>query len=69
MNTPEERISTRSRLTLTLYRSALLAAVVLLASACATPVGVTHVDTQAMYRSLTASVLSADRPSRTPSNC
>src|SRR4029453_16141186 len=63
MNTPEERISTRSRLTPTLYRSALLAAVVLLASACATPVGVTRVDTQAMYRSLTASVLSGDRPS------
>jgi len=63
MNAPEEGISTRSPLTLTLYRSALLAAVVLLASACATPVGVTRVDTQAMYRSLIASVLSGDRPS------
>ena len=64
MNTPEERISTRSRLTLALYRSALLAAVVLLASACATPIGVTRVDTQEMYRSLTANVLSGDRPSQ-----
>jgi pimeloyl-ACP methyl ester carboxylesterase len=43
---------------------ALLAAVLLLASACATPVGVTHVDTQVMYRSLTASVLSSDQPSQ-----
>lgn len=41
-----------------------LAAVLLLASACATPVGVTHVDTQSMYRSLTASVLSSDHPSQ-----
>jgi pimeloyl-ACP methyl ester carboxylesterase len=45
-------------------RSGLLAAVLLLACACATPVGVTHVDTQVMYRSLTASVLSSDHPSR-----
>ena len=42
----------------------LLAAVLLLASACATPVGVTRVDTQSMYRSVTASVLSSDRPSQ-----
>ena len=40
-----------------------LAAVLLLASACATPIGVTHVDTQVMYRSLTSSVLSSDHPS------
>src|SRR5229473_3339160 len=45
-------------------RSSLLAAVLLLACACATPIGVTHVDTQVMYRSLTASVLSSDRPSQ-----
>lgn len=42
----------------------LLAAILLLASACATPVGVTRVDTQAMYRSVTANVLSSDRPSQ-----
>ncbi|HVR96624.1 MAG TPA: hypothetical protein VMW27_08425, partial [Thermoanaerobaculia bacterium] len=46
-----------------LWRSSLLVAVLLLASACATPVGVTRVSTQSMYRSLTASVLSGDRPS------
>jgi len=56
--------STRARLALTLQRSSPLAAVLLLACACATPIGVTHVDTQSMYRSLTASVLSADRPSQ-----
>ena len=47
----------------TLKRSSPLVAVLLLAGACATPIGVTHVDTQSMYRSLTSSVLSADRPS------
>jgi pimeloyl-ACP methyl ester carboxylesterase len=36
----------------------------LLASACATPIGVTHVDTQEMYRTLTSNVLSSDRPSQ-----
>ena len=41
----------------------LFVVVALLACACATPVGVTHVDTQSMYRSLTASVLSSNRPS------
>jgi len=35
----------------------------LLACACATPIGVTHVDTQSMYRTLTSNVLSSDRPS------
>src|SRR5678815_987273 len=44
-------------------RSSALVAVLLLACACATPIGVTHVDTQSMYRSLTSNVLSADRPS------
>ena len=34
----------------------------LLVSACATPIGVARVDTQSVYRSLTASVLS-HRPS------
>ena len=48
---------------LALKRSSPLVAVLLLAAACATPIGVTHVDTQSMYRSLTSSVLSADRPS------
>src|SRR4029453_5778706 len=38
--------------------------VLLLASACATPIGVTRVDTQSMYRSLTSSVLSTERPSQ-----
>src|SRR5215813_8544777 len=42
----------------------LLVAVLLLGSACATPVGVTRVDTQSMYRSVTANVLSSDRPSQ-----
>jgi len=40
----------------------LLSAVLLVACACATPIGVTHVETQSMYRTLTSSVLSADRP-------
>ena len=44
-------------------RSGPLVAVLLLTCACATPIGVTHVDTQSMYRSLTSSVLSADLPS------
>jgi len=35
----------------------------LLVSACATPIGVTRVDPQEVYRSLTASVLSSGRPS------
>jgi len=38
--------------------------VVLLTGACATPVGVTRVDTQSMYKGLTASVLSTGRPSQ-----
>jgi pimeloyl-ACP methyl ester carboxylesterase len=46
-----------------LRRAGLLSAVLLAACACATPIGVTHVDTQSMYRSLTANVLSTDRPS------
>ncbi len=41
----------------------LLAGVVLLVSACATPVGVTRVDTSTAYRSLSESALSAQRPS------
>ncbi|HUM18434.1 MAG TPA: hypothetical protein VL086_22265 [Candidatus Nitrosotalea sp.] len=40
-----------------------LLGVLLLACACATPVGVTRVDTQAMYRGLTANVLSTGDPS------
>ena len=59
-----EKMSTRPRLTLALTRSSLLLAVLMLASACATPVGVTQVSTQSMYRSLTESVLSGDRPSQ-----
>jgi pimeloyl-ACP methyl ester carboxylesterase len=47
-----------------LKRAGFLSSVLLLASACATPIGVTHVDTQAMYHSLTASVLSSDHPSQ-----
>ncbi len=39
-----------------------LVGVVLLTCACATPVGVTHVNTQSMYRSVTSSVLSAEQP-------
>ncbi len=46
-----------------LRRAGLLSAVLLVACACATPIGVTHVSTQSMYRSLTANVLSANRPS------
>src|SRR6059036_3193763 len=56
--------SIRPGLTATLGRSSLLLAVLLLVGACATPVGVSRVDTQVMYRSLTASVLSTDRPSQ-----
>jgi hypothetical protein len=41
----------------------LLSWLLLLVSACATPIGVTRVDTQSVYRSLIASVLSTDRPS------
>jgi hypothetical protein len=63
MKDPTKRMSARPRLALTLRRSSPLVAVLLLACACATPVGVTHEDTQSMYRSLTSSVLSADRPS------
>ena len=37
--------------------------VLLLACACASPVGVTRVDTQAMYKGLTANVLSTGQPS------
>jgi hypothetical protein len=44
-------------------RLLLLSWLLLLVSACATPIGVSRVDTQAVYRSLTASVLSTDRPS------
>jgi len=58
------KMSTRPRLALALGRSSLLLAVLMLASACATPVGVTQVSTQSMYRSLTESVLSGDRPSQ-----
>ena len=47
-----------------LKRVGVLSAVLLLACACATPIGVTHVDTQVMYRSVTSSVLSSDRPSQ-----
>ena len=41
----------------------LLSGLLLLVSACATPIGVARVDTQSVYRSLTASVLSTGRPS------
>lgn len=46
-----------------LVRLLLLSGLLLLVSACATPIGVTRVDTQSVYRSLTASVLSTGRPS------
>jgi pimeloyl-ACP methyl ester carboxylesterase len=41
----------------------LLSCLLLLVSACATPIGVKRVDTQSVYRSLTASVLTTGRPS------
>jgi pimeloyl-ACP methyl ester carboxylesterase len=41
----------------------LLSCLLLLVSACATPIGVTRVDTQEVYHSLTASVLSTGQPS------
>jgi pimeloyl-ACP methyl ester carboxylesterase len=63
MTESAKRSSTGSRPSFALARTSPLVAVLLLACACATPIGVTHVDTQSMYRSLTASVLSADRPS------
>ena len=46
-------------------RLLLLSCLLLLVSACATPIGVARVDTQSVYRSLTASELSAGRPSAT----
>src|SRR5436309_7357160 len=56
--------SIRPRLALTLGQASLLLAVLLLAGACATPVGVTRVGTQSMYRTLTSNVISTDRPSQ-----
>jgi pimeloyl-ACP methyl ester carboxylesterase len=44
-------------------RLLLLSWLLLLVSACATPIGVTRVDPQEVYRSLTSSVLSTGRPS------
>ena len=44
-------------------RLLLFSCLLLLVSACATPIGVARVDTQSVYRSLTASVLSTGRPS------
>ena len=44
-------------------RFLLLSWLLLLVSACATPIGVARVDTQSVYRSLTASVLSTGQPS------
>jgi pimeloyl-ACP methyl ester carboxylesterase len=44
-------------------RLPLLSCLLLLVSACATPIGVARVDTQSVYRSLTASVLSTGQPS------
>ena len=41
----------------------LLSCLLLLVSACATPIGVARVDTQSVYRSLTASALTSGRPS------
>ena len=46
------------------YALLLLSGVGLMTGACATPIGVTPVDTQSMYRALTSNVLSADRPSQ-----
>src|SRR5262249_10564480 len=43
--------------------AALLGVVLVLASACATPIGVDRVDHSVVYRSLTRSVLSGDEPS------
>jgi pimeloyl-ACP methyl ester carboxylesterase len=44
-------------------RFLLLSGLLLLVSACATPIGVSRVDTQSVYRSLSASVLSTGQPS------
>jgi pimeloyl-ACP methyl ester carboxylesterase len=44
-------------------RLLLLSGLLLLGSACATPIGVARIDTQSVYRSLTANVLSSGRPS------
>jgi len=49
---------------LRLRRAVVLSAVLLVACACATPIGVSRVDTQSMYRTLTSNALSADRPSQ-----
>ncbi len=46
------------------WRVGVLLGGLLVVSGCATPVGVTRVSTQAMYKGLTASVLSTGRPSQ-----
>jgi len=46
-----------------LIRAIALVSLLLLANACATPIGVVRLDTQDVYRGLTASVLSTGRPS------
>jgi pimeloyl-ACP methyl ester carboxylesterase len=46
------------------WRAGVLLGLLLVVSGCATPVGVTRVNTQAMYKGLTASVLSTGRPSQ-----
>jgi hypothetical protein len=46
-----------------LRHAGLLSAALLVSCASATPIGVTHVDTQSMYLAITSNVLSADRPS------
>ncbi len=46
------------------WRAGVLVGGLLVVSGCAAPVGVTRVSTQAMYKGLTASVLSTGRPSQ-----
>jgi pimeloyl-ACP methyl ester carboxylesterase len=60
----ERRINIRREPASAGWRIGFVVGALLVASGCATPVGVTRVDTQAMYKGLTASVLSTGRPSQ-----
>jgi hypothetical protein len=60
-----KRTVERSKIILRRLRSCALvvSCIALIASGCATPIGVNYVDRSVAYRSLTANVLSADKPS------
>jgi hypothetical protein len=56
-----ERVKTIVRLIV--LRSSLTTGLAFIAWGCATPIGVNYVDRSVVYRSLTANVLSAEKPS------